>query len=171
MIVAGLAIWRGLSSLAKMAVGGVLVLLVVLLFYEGIGPWETSRPFSWLVPKIGISGRVDRVRDAATAAADARCAADKEASRVAAEKFDGEEQARHLASMAKQLQDAQRRADDVQSAFDRYRADTAADDAAEVAAGRRAGCEPLTRRGSEGLQPRQLPYPGAGHDTDRGTRR
>lgn len=156
MIVAGLAIWRGLTSIVKMAIGGVLVLLIVLLFYEGIGPWKLPRPFSWFLPQIGISGRVDRVRNAATEAADARCAAEKEASRIAAEKFDGEENARRLASMAKQLQAANQRAEEARSELEQFEREVAEED---VASSRPVDACRLGPRAAGGLQPRKLPYP------------
>jgi hypothetical protein len=156
MIVAGLALWRGLTSLAKMAIGGALVLLIVLLFYEGIGPWKPPRPLSWIVPSIGISGRVDRVRDEATRQARIRCEGEKEASRLAAERFDGEENARRLASMAKQLQAANRRAEEARSELEQFERDVAEED---VAASRPVDACRLGPRAAGGLQPRKLPYP------------
>lgn len=176
-------LFKGAFGTARLAGGGFMafvgglssIMAMVLGIAIGIGVWHLRYegfPVPWPITYIWEGGgKIREVEREASRAERAKCEAEKEASRIAAEKFDGEEQARHLASMAKQLQDAQRRADDVRDEFDRYKADTEADDTQEVAAGRRAGCEPLTRRGAAGLQPRQLPYPGTGQDQDRGAGR
>jgi len=143
----------GLSSIMAMVLGIAIGIGVQHLRYEGF-------PVPWPVTYIWEGGgKIREVEREAARAERLQCEAEKEASRIAAEKFDGEENARRHASMAKQLMEANLRAEEARNDLDAFEKLVAEEDAATP--GRETASCRLGPRAAGGLQPRPLPYPSA----------
>lgn len=137
--------------------GGVVVGAYKHFQYEGLNtPWPVSMIWE------GIDGRLDNAVEAATRQARARCEAEKEASRIAAERRDAEADRQAMAEMQSRIIMIQIEKDRATHELNQFKKAAAEDDAEEAAAAAPGDCPPrfiVGPRAARGLQRRSLPYP------------